>query len=172
MDDVRSVSMDYLFELIEYNLWANRRIMSQALDLAHEPSLEDVLECGNSIRAVFLHMLKADWIWLDLWRGRAIIDYPPEWDTFTLDQMSPVWNQLQVNMLEQLHTFNSPHRPHDLDFSNGDERLTILKLERTVMMVVNHDSYYRGEIANLIDMLGYEPIRTHLFDFYTRRKAS
>jgi uncharacterized damage-inducible protein DinB len=164
--------MEYLFELIEYNLWANRRIMSQSLDLAHESSLIDVLECRNSIRAVLLHMLKADWIWLDLWRGKAIIDYPLEWDAFTLDQIAPVWNHLQVNMLEQLHALSAPGPSYDLDFSNGDERLSILKLERTVMMVVNHDSYYRGEISNLIDMLGYEPIRTHLFDFYTRRKTS
>ncbi|HTF17991.1 MAG TPA: DinB family protein [Chryseolinea sp.] len=163
--------MDILIELIEYNMWANRRIMSQVLDLAHESVLEDPFGCRNSIRAVLLHMVKADWIWLDLWRGKAIIDYPPGWDEFSLDEIAPLWNQLQSTMLDQLRTLGQPGMSLDLDFSNGDERLSILKFERTIMMVVNHDTYYRGEIANLIDLLGYEPVRTHLFDFYTRLKT-
>ena len=93
--------MNDFIELIEYNIWASKRLISQAKDLTHENYVVDTDDYINSIRRAFLHMLKADWIWFDLWKGQAIVEYPKAWDQFTLDDIDRVWSDLQANILEE-----------------------------------------------------------------------
>jgi len=163
--------MNDFIELIEYNIWASKRLISQAKDLAREDSVVDTGDCMNSIRRAFLHMLKADWIWLDLWKGQAIVEYPKAWDQFTLDDIDRVWSDLQTNILEELNSNFFKRSDDEIGFSNGDEQIRILKFRQTITLAVDHDTYYRGQIANMIELLGFEPVETHLFDYYTRRFA-
>ena len=163
--------MNAFIELIEYNVWANQRLMSQAKELMHESyiHIEDSCDCMSSMRHAFLHMLKADSIWLDLWKGQNIMDYPASWDQFTVDDIDRVWSDLQVNILEELNTNFLRRTDDEIGFSNGDEQIRILKFSQTITLAVNHSTYYRGQIANMIETLGFEPVSTHLFDYYTRR---
>ncbi|HKZ36011.1 MAG TPA: DinB family protein [Chryseolinea sp.] len=158
-------------ELLEYNVWANMRIISQVKDLAHENFVQEECagNCLTSMRLALLHLLKADWVWLDLWRGRAIIDYPQTWDQLTIDDIEKVWNSLQLNIVEELQTIFPANADNDIQFSNGDEQIHVLKFYLTINLVVNHGTYYRGQIANMIETVGVDPVRTQLFDYYIRR---
>jgi uncharacterized damage-inducible protein DinB len=42
-----------------------------------------------------------------------------------------------------------------------------LPISDIVMQVVNHGSYHRGQIVNMIRMLGVEPVQTDYFIFCT-----
>jgi uncharacterized damage-inducible protein DinB len=161
--------MNDLIELIEYNIWASKRLISQAKDLSHESYVVDANDYMNSMRLAFLHMLKADWIWRDLWNGQLIMDYPKEWDQFTIDDIDGVWSDLQANILEVLNTNFFKRSDDEIAFTSGDEQIRILKFWQTITLAVDYDTYCRGEIANLIDLLGFEPVKTHLFDYYTRK---
>jgi uncharacterized damage-inducible protein DinB len=161
--------MNDFIELIEYNIWASKRLISQVKDLTHETYVVDTNDCMNSIRRAFLHMLKADWIWLDLWKGEAIAEYPEAWDQYNVDEIDRVWSDLQVNILEALNSSFLKRPDDEVGFSNGDEQMRILKFRQTIILAVDHDTYCRGQIANMIELLGFEPVKTHLFDYYTRR---
>lgn len=165
--------MNNFIELLEYNVWANRRIVSQVMDLAHEDFVKDAGAFNSdsliSMRQAVLHLLKADWIWLDLWRGKAISDYPDVWDQFTMDDIEKVWSLIQANILEELKSTLPAKSEREIEFSNGDETIHILKFYQTINLVINHATYYRGQIANMIDTIGVPPVKTDLFDYYTRR---
>lgn len=163
--------MNNFIELIEYNVWANRRIVSQVKDLAHENFVQEGCagECLTFMRKALLHLLKADWIWLGLWRGQAIMDYPQRWDQFAVDDIKKVWETMQADMLEELKSIFPPRADSEIEFSNGDEQIHILKFWQTINLVVDHCTYYRGQISNMIETLGVDPVKTQLFDYYTRR---
>jgi uncharacterized damage-inducible protein DinB len=161
--------MNSFIELVEYNVWANRRVASQIKDLVHENYFQDTNDCLGSMRQVLLHMLKANWIWLDLWKGQAIMDYPTSWDTFSVDEIEGVFNSLQENILQEINVNLDTKGERELLFSNGDEHVHLLKFWKTITLAVNHDTYYRGQISNMIETLGFEPAKTNLFDYYTRR---
>jgi uncharacterized damage-inducible protein DinB len=157
-------------ELLEYNVWANMRIMSQAKDLAHENFAQEggASDCLTSMRHALLHLLKADWVWLDLWKGQAMMDYPQTWDQLTIDDIEKVWNSIQLNMVEELKSIFPANAYKDIQFSNGDEQIHILKFYQTINLVVNHSTYFRGQIANMIETVGIDPVRTQLFDYIRR----
>ena len=76
---------------------------------------------------------------------------------------------MQLNMLEELKSILPTREDNDIEFSNGDEQTHILKFYQTVNLVINHGTYYRGQIANIIETLAIDPVKTQLFDYYTRR---
>ena len=53
--------MNAFIELLEYNVWANRRILNQAQDLAQEPALATSKDCFHFICNAIFHLIKADW---------------------------------------------------------------------------------------------------------------
>ena len=161
--------MNNFVELLEYNVWANKRILSQVSDLAQERFVQEKNDCLTMMRQALLHLLKTDWIWLDFWKGQAIMDYPPSWDKFTFDDIEKVWESMQLNMLEELKSILPTREDNDIEFSNGDEQTHILKFYQTVNLVINHGTYYRGQIASIIETLAIDPVKTQLFDYYTRR---
>jgi uncharacterized damage-inducible protein DinB len=161
--------MNDFIELIEYNIWASKRLINQAKDLSHEDYVVDTNGYMNSMRLAFLHMLKADWIWLDLWKGQPIVECPSAWDQFAIDDIDNVWSELQADIIEELSLNFFKRSDEDIGFTNGDEQIHILKFWQTITLAVDHDTYYRGQIASMIDLLGFEPVKTHLFDYYMRR---
>jgi uncharacterized damage-inducible protein DinB len=74
--------------------------------------------------------------------------------------------------LEALNSNFFKRSDDEIGFSNGDEQIRILKFRQTITLAVDHDTYYRGQIANMIELLGFEPVETHLFDYYTRRVSA
>jgi uncharacterized damage-inducible protein DinB len=83
--------------------------------------------------------------------------------------MEGVLNSLQENILQEVNVNLNTKGERELLFSNGDEHVHLLKFWKTITLAVNHDTYYRGQISNMIETLGFEPAKTNLFDYYTRR---
>ncbi len=162
--------MNAFIELLEYNVWANRRILNQVHNLAQEPALQASKDCFHFIRNAIFHLIKAEWVWLDQWKGEAIMESPEQWEKFEIEDFERIWIPLQTNTLEQLKSIPPHEFDHEIAFSNGDEKTHVLKFWQTINLVVNHASYYRGQISNMIDSLGIEPVKTQLFDYYTRRQ--
>lgn len=161
--------MNNFIELLEYNIWANRRILSQVKYIALEETLRDACDCRVSMQHALLHLLKADWIWFDLWKGEAIREYPKQWDRFSVMDIERVWPAMQDSLLAELRSIFPSKANDDVVFSNGDEVVHVVKFFESINLVIVHGSYYRGQIDKMIDIIGLEPAKTQLFDYYTRR---
>lgn len=163
------IGMNNFIELLEYNIWANRRILSQVKYIVLEETLRDTCDCRVSMQHALLHLLKADWIWFDLWKGQAIREYPKQWDGFTVMDIERVWPAMQDSLLEELRSVFPPRIDDEVVFSNGDEVVHLVKFYESINLVIVHGSYYRGQIGKMIDIIGLEPVKTQLFDYYARR---
>src|SRR2546426_3869969 len=57
--------------LFSYNTWANRRILAAARLLTAEALQRDLGTSYGSVQGTLVHLLWAEWIWLERWLGRS-----------------------------------------------------------------------------------------------------
>src|SRR6266850_2168202 len=57
--------------LLSYNTWANRRILAAAQLLTPEGLQRDLGTSYGSVQGTLVHLLWAEWIWLERWLGRS-----------------------------------------------------------------------------------------------------
>src|SRR5688500_5217883 len=87
-----------LVSLFDYSYWANRKLTPALLQLTDEQFTRDVAGSYGSIRNTMVHMLSAEWGWLDRCggtpRGPALkpSDYP------TLRSVLDRWAEVEKNV--------------------------------------------------------------------------
>src|SRR5690242_5270261 len=57
--------------LLDYNGWANRRILSAASKLTPEQFTTDLRSSHGSVRDTLTHIVAAEWMWLERWNGTS-----------------------------------------------------------------------------------------------------
>jgi len=160
--------MNNFIELIEYNTWANKRLLCQLKELPEEYILRDVIDGFPSIHQAIYQLLRSDRIWLDRWKGHWPTEIPGNWNTLTLKGMEVVWNDLQTDTLSWLRLVLPRAIDHEITISDRSGTTTTLKFSQTVNLVLNHASHYRGQLTNVVSALGLDPVKTQLLDYYTR----
>ena len=72
--------LDLVRELYVYNYWARDRQLEACEALTEEQFLRPMGNSFSSLRDTLAHLLGAEWIWLERWRGRGLLNSvgPPE----------------------------------------------------------------------------------------------
>ena len=65
------MTLEYIRTLYRYNDWANAHMLEAASQLDQEQFGRDMGSSFASVRDTLLHMLYAEWIWLERWHGRS-----------------------------------------------------------------------------------------------------
>lgn len=84
--------MNSLIELIEYNTWANKRILCQVKGLALDDFIRDTHGCFPSVRHAVIHLLRSDWIWLGRWQGEGFTEMSLQWNELMIGAIESIWN--------------------------------------------------------------------------------
>ncbi|GAB4016748.1 DinB family protein [Spirosoma koreense] len=158
--------MDRYSSLVAFNSWANQRMLTQAAMLSAAEFNKELGGSFPSIRLTTTHLLISDWLWLNRWQGNPIVPIPSDWDTTTADSIEALWIPIQYAMEQRIQTL----------LAGGDEQVIIfttlkgstfeLPLWQTINHVVNHGTYHRGQLANMVRMQGHTPVNTDMFLFF------
>src|SRR5258708_13222693 len=65
------VPLATLCALFEYNYWARDRQLEASAALSQEQFLRPMGNSFSSLRDTLAHLVAAEWIWLERWRGRS-----------------------------------------------------------------------------------------------------
>ena len=65
------VPLETLRELYAYNYWARDRQLEACAALSQEQFLRPMGSSFSSVRDTLAHVMGAEWIWLERWRGRS-----------------------------------------------------------------------------------------------------
>ena len=151
------MTVDELERLYDYNYWANRKVFPVVSQLSTEQFTQDVAGSYGSVRNTLVHMLSAEWGWLDRCggakRGPALKpeDYP---DAQTLIDR---WNVVEGCVRQFLSTLKDEDLTRVIEFTNprGEKRSGVIGplLQHGVIHAVHH----RGQVALLLRTLGYAP---------------
>lgn len=153
-----------------YNRWANVRMLDALAELTPEELTGDTKSSHPSLLATLMHMLGAEWVWLERWKGSSPASFP---DAEGLDSVAAVrerWDALwrdQQSFLSGLED-DGPERPLQYRLFSGLEDAR--PLGDLMRHVVNHGSYHRGQLVTMLRQLGKVPPSTD-YILYLREEA-
>ncbi|UBM59667.1 DinB family protein [Marinilongibacter aquaticus] len=156
-------------KLIEYNIWANQKIMNQAYELTDSAFVQAIGGSFPSVQETLQHLLQSDWIWLHRWKGFPIVDVPKNWDTSTAHSLQSIWQPIQEQTKEEVQTL-AEKESLEIAFTSRKGDSFQLPFADSIVHVVNHGTYHRGQVVNMLKILGKEPVSTDYFLFSTQKQ--
>lgn len=146
-----------LRRLYDYNYWANGKLLAVVSQLTPEEFTREVSGSYGSIRNSLVHVLSAEWGWLDRCGGRArgpkldAADYP---DVSTLID---TWTRVAGWMRTFLSDLADDDLARNVEFAIGTGAKHVVALGDLMHHSVIHAVHHRGQVAVMLRTLGHTP---------------
>jgi uncharacterized damage-inducible protein DinB len=156
--------------LIEYHSWANKRILQQLPDLTTEDWDKQLGGSFPTLKALYQHIVEAEYRWLQRWKGVPFAEVPPE---MKVEGYQPLLTLLLPLMEEQI-ALARERLATDADapvhFITGKGLHVTQPFWQTLYQVVNHGTYHRGQVSSMLRMLDRPSVGTDIFLFFREMK--
>ena len=145
-----------LERLYAHNYWANQKLLGVISQMPTEQFTQTVAGSYESIRNTLVHVMSAEWGWLDRCggpeRGERLNpeDYP------TVDSLIVAWNRVEGYMRAFLAGLSDEDLARIIEFSLGGPTHRI-PLGHLLQHGAIHAVHHRGQVAMLLRMLGHSP---------------
>jgi len=152
--------------LLSYNTWANRRILAAARLLTAEALQRDLGTSYGSVQGTLVHLLWAEWIWLERWLGRSpkqvfgTGDFP---DLAAIEERLATIQRGQEAFIETLTDDRVKTR---ISYENVRGERWEYSLGHMMQHIVNHSTYHRGQVVTLLRQLGQTPPPTDFLVYF------
>jgi len=163
LDDVRL--------LYDYNTWANRRVLDACSSLTDEQFTRDLKSSFPSVRDTLVHLILAEWIWLERWHGRSPTQGPSAADFPDLASVRRRWEEVERDLTDYIASLNAEDLMRMIHHKTMKGDPQAAPHWQMLQHVANHQSYHRGQIATLLRQLGAKPVATDLIAFYRERAS-
>jgi uncharacterized damage-inducible protein DinB len=151
--------------LYDYGYWANQKIFDVLAQLTREEFTQQVAGSFGSVRNTMVHMMSAEWGWLDrsggAKRGPALVatNYP------TVASLVDQWRQVEADMRQFLAALTDSDLHQLREFSFGGPAFSLRRgdlLQHAAIHCVHH----RGQVALLLRSLGHAPGNFDVLFYY------
>jgi uncharacterized damage-inducible protein DinB len=146
-----------LERLYNYHYWANRQLTEAVSQLTTEQFTQDVAGSYGSIRNTLVHVLSAEWGWLDRCGGPPRGDRLKADDYPTLESVVQTWSRVEHDMRAFLAGLNEVDLSRDVEFAFGDTPKHSIPMSGLLEHAVIHAAHHRGQVSLLMRMLGFAP---------------
>jgi uncharacterized damage-inducible protein DinB len=151
------VPLDTIKELFVYNYWARDRQLEACATLTNEQFLRSVGNSFPSLRDTLVHLLGAEWIWLERWRGGSPQGLPSATDYPTLAALKEAWQPVELGVRDYLGGLTDETYSSRLSFTNAKGETWTYPVWRSLLHVSNHQTYHRGQVTMFLRQLGLSP---------------
>jgi uncharacterized damage-inducible protein DinB len=146
-----------LERLYDYSYWVNKKLFEVISRLSDEEFTRQVAGSYGSIRNTLVHVMSAEWGWLDRCGGPARgpklepSDYPNATAVFTR------WSTVERQMREFLSALTDDDLDREVEFGLKPTEKHTLTVRQLLQHGVNHNAHHRGQVALILRELGYSP---------------
>jgi uncharacterized damage-inducible protein DinB len=152
------IKVDTFRELFKYNYWARDRQLEACAALTQEQFLRQMGSSHSSVRDTLVHLVFAEWAWLERWLGRSPTKVDREEysaEKFpTLEAVRDRWRTVEGNMRAYLTGLQESVLREPLHYTNFKGERWTYPLWQTIIHLANHQTYHRGQITTLLRQLG------------------
>ena len=173
-----------LREIYNYNYWARDRQLEACKVLSPEHFLKPMGSSFSSVRDTLAHIMGAECIWLERWKGNTAKTLPgvPEGLSFdetfrrwsyqfpTLDAVSDRWKQVESDLRGHLAKLDDAALEKPLNYVNLQGKPHAYPLWQTIFHVANHSAYHRGQVTTLLRQHGAKACAVDFLDAVDSRK--
>ena len=158
--------------LYDYNSWANLRTLDSCVQLSGEQFTRDLKSSFTSVRDTLVHIVSAEWIWLERWHGRTATSFPNPHDYPDLDSVRRRFSEIDRNLVDYTASLTGDDLQRVVSFKRVTGEAFAQPLWQLLHQVANHGTYHRGQLATMLRQLGAKPTPTDLLIFYRERPAA
>ena len=162
-----------LQRLYDYGYWANAKLLDAVSRLTPEQFTQPVAGSYESIRNTLVHVMSAEWGWLDRCggpkRGPALVaaDYP------TFESLAGTWRRIEIDARAFLASLTDADVDRVVEFQlpSMAEKQAI-PLGHLLQHGAVHAVHHRGQVSLLLRMLGHAPGNFDMLFYDGSRAAS
>lgn len=164
------MTVEDLKTLFDYSYWATAGLRDPLSHVTTEQFTQPVAGSYGSIRNTMVHMLSAEWGWLERCggspRGPALNaqDYP------TVASLFDRWKYVEARVGEFLSTLQDEDLERVVEFAIGGSKQS-MPLGQLMHHAAIHGVHHRGQVALLLRTLGHVPGNFDVLLYYARRSA-
>ncbi len=155
-------------ELFAYTRWANGLMLDAVARLGPEELTRNLGSSFPSVRETLVHMLGAEWRWLERWRGHPPGPLPSSWDLSTLASIRQIWAEVERAEEAYVAGLTDADLERVLSYRYSDGTPGRANFAQMLRHVVNHATYHRGQVTTMLRQLGAAGVDTDLITFYTQ----
>ena len=156
--------------LVDYHIWAHNRILHQLQTITAEEWNKDLGGSFPTMRELSKHLITADYRWLQRWKGVPFADIPGNFVFDSYTQVNATWQPVFNEMLAVAKTRFEEGAEKPVNFITSSGKEFTMPFWQTVYQVVNHGTYHRGQITNMLRLLHKDPVATDIFLFFVERE--
>lgn len=157
--------------LYEYNAWADRRILEAASALTREQFKKPMGSSFSSVRDTVAHIYGVEWLWLQRFQGRSPVAIPDDKELVDIAKLKARWAEFETILLDFVRGLTQEDLDHVMEYKTMKFGMYRNPLWQSMLHLVNHGTYHRGQVTTMLRQLGAQPILTDLMHFY-REKAT
>lgn len=156
------VPLATLHELFAYNYWARDRQLEACAVLTQEQFQRPLANSFSSLWDTLAHLVGAEWVWLERWRGRSPRALPAAEEFPTLPEIAARWRVVEHGMREYLAGLHEDALARPFSYANLQDETWTYPLWRTLLHLINHQTYHRGQVTTLLRQLGAQAVAVDL----------
>ena len=151
------MSLIDLERLYEYHYWANRKLLDSVSQLTPEQFTQTVAGSYGSIRNTLVHVLSAEWGWLDRCGGPPRGERLKAEDYPTLESVVETWSRVERDMRTFLAGLTEDDLSREVEFAFGNGPRHSIPVSGLLQHAAVHAVHHRGQVSLLMRMLGCAP---------------
>ena len=161
-----------LTTLYDYGYWVNRKLFPLLLRLTPEQFTQPVAGSYGSVRNTLVHVLSAEWGWLDRCGGHArgpalkADDYP------TAQSLIEQWTRVEGYVREFLRGLTDADLDRVIEFTLPGMPPRAMALGELMHHGMNHGVHHRGQVAILLRLLGVTPGNFDILFYYAEQREA
>lgn len=152
------VSVTSIREIYEYNYWARDRQLEVCQELNETEFSRPMGNSFSSLHDTLVHLLFAEWIWLERFCGRSPRTLP-SWRSQpqALPSIVQHWAVVEAGMRKYLAKIDHETLLRPLTYVNMEGKEWTYVVWQVLFHLANHQTYHRGQITTLLRQVGKTP---------------
>jgi uncharacterized damage-inducible protein DinB len=155
-----------LRSLYDYNSWANHRVFEYCAVLTPEQFARDLGSSFPSVRDTLVHILSAEWIWLERLHGVSPAAFIAPTELKTVSHVVERWSGIERGLHDYVNSLEETGLGRVLEYKNTAGTPYASPVWQVLQHVVNHSTYHRGQVTTMLRQLGAKAVSTDLIAFY------
>jgi len=152
-----------------YNIWANKKIIETANQLAEEQINKEIESSFPSVYKTALHLMEVENVW---WERLKLVEHTTlsGWFTGNFDELSKKLLELSQQWHSWIQNANEVNITHVFAYQNSKKEHFKQPVYEMLLHLFNHQTFHRGQIITMFRQLGLDKIPPTDFIVFSRKK--
>lgn len=166
------MDVKYFKGLMAYNAWANAKMITWLKTLSEVQWTQSVESSFPSVRETVLHILGAEYIWLQRLCEVNQTVWVPAVFTGSNQELMEALGNASSDLVQFLESFELENLWNTVDFKRLNGEKQSLKNFEIFAHVVNHSSYHRGQVVTMLRQVGFTAVSSlDLMTYYVENRV-